>query len=128
MLAQSFPPAPSLREVLSSEIRRGTERQRCRLLVAEHGREAVGFLFAEVDAAGGPNDPAPAGWIHELYVVPELRRRGVAGALCAEADAFFRARAVQRVSVRVESGNSDALRYWQGRGFAERARILERLT
>jgi hypothetical protein len=35
---------------------------------------------------------------------------------------------VHRVSVRVESGNAEALRYWRERGYAERARILERFT
>jgi len=111
--------------VLASEIRRGTERQRCRLLV---GGERLGFLFAEVEPAGAPGDASPAGWIHELFVVPDARGRGIARALVAEADAFFAARGVQRVSVRVESGNAEALRYWQERGFAERARILERFT
>jgi GNAT superfamily N-acetyltransferase len=125
-LAPLAPPTPGLREVLASEIRRGTERQRCRLLVAESGGERLGFLFAEVEPAGAPGDGSPAGWIHELFVVPDARSRGIARALVAEADAFFAARGVQRVSVRVESGNAEALRYWQERGFAERARILER--
>ncbi len=112
--------------MLASEIRRGTERQRCRLLVAERGHERLGFLFAEVEPAGGPGEAPSSGWIHELYVVPDARGRGLAQALVAEADAFFAARGVQRVSVRVESGNAEALRYWQERGFTERARILER--
>lgn len=114
--------------MLASEIRRGTERQRCRLLVAERGRERVGFLFAEVEPSGMSGDPSPAGWIHELFVLPGARGHGIARALVAQADAFFSARGVQRVSVRVESGNAEALRYWRERGFTERARILERFT
>jgi ribosomal protein S18 acetylase RimI-like enzyme len=112
--------------VLAGEIRRGTERQRCRLLIAERDAQRVGFLFAEVEPAGGPGETQTSGWIHELYVVPAARRRGVGQALVAEADAFFAARRVQRVSVRVESGNAEALRYWRQRGYGERARILER--
>ncbi|MFI5316153.1 MAG: GNAT family N-acetyltransferase [Myxococcota bacterium] len=118
--------APNLREVLASEIRRGATRARCRLLVAERAGARVGFLFAEVEQAGG-GEVEPAGWIHELWVAPDERRSGVASALVAEADAFFAARGVRRVSVRVESANQDALRYWTRRGFGERARILERL-
>ncbi|HTO07751.1 MAG TPA: GNAT family N-acetyltransferase [Myxococcota bacterium] len=127
-LAPGDAPAPTLREVLGQEIRRGLSRARCRVLVAERGGAPVGFLFAEVEPGGGAADPAPLGWIHELWVVPAERRRGVAGALCAEADAFFHARDVRRVSVRVESANAEALRYWSRRGFADRARILERLS
>ena len=127
-LAPADAPALSLREVLAQEIRRGLARARCCVLVAERGPTPVGFLFAEVEPGGGGADPSPLGWIHELWVVPGDRRRGVASALCAEADAFFRARDVRRVSVRVESGNAEALRYWGRRGFADRARILERLS
>jgi aminoglycoside 6'-N-acetyltransferase I len=125
-LAPADPPAPALREVLGQEIRRGLARARCQVLLAERQGRAVGFLFAEVEPGGSGADPSPLGWIHELWVVPEERRRGVGSALCAEADAFFRAREVRRVSVRVESGNADALEYWARRGFADRARILER--
>lgn len=114
--------------MLAGEIRRGTERQRCRLLVAESGSQRIGFLFAEVEPGGPPGDVSPSGWIHELFVVPDARGRGVARALVVQADAFFAARGVQRISVRVESGNVEALRYWRERGYAERARILERFT
>jgi len=125
-LAPADPPAPAIRDVLANEIRRGMSRARCQVLVAERAGERVGFLFAEVEPAGAAADPAPLGWIHELWVVPEERGRGTASALVAECDAFFQARGVRRVSVRVESGNADALRYWSKRGFADRARILER--
>jgi GNAT superfamily N-acetyltransferase len=126
-LAPVTAPAPNLREALGREIRRGSSRARCRVLVAERGERRVGFLFAEVEPGGGGDDPA-AGWIHELWVVPDERGRGAAHALIQEAEAFFAAHGVRRVSVRVESGNADALRFWSRRGFADRARILERLT
>jgi ribosomal protein S18 acetylase RimI-like enzyme len=119
--------APNLREVLAGEIRRGMTRARCRLLVAERADARIGFLFAEVESRGD-TDPEAAGWIHELWVAPDERKRGVARALVTEADAFFAAHRVRRVSVRVESGNADALRYWTRLGFGDRARILERET
>jgi len=127
-LSPSSPSAPNLREVLANEIRRGTTRARCRLLVADRAGARLGFLFAEVEPVGGSAELAPTGWIHELWVAPDERRRGVASALVAEADAFFAARGVRRLSVRVESANEEALRYWTRRGFAERARILERVS
>jgi len=114
--------------VLAKEIRRGASRERCRLLIAERGSRRIGFLFAEVEPAGAGSEPSPLGWIHELWVAPDEREQGVASALVAEADAFFSARAVRRVSVRVESGNAAAVRFWSRRGFGDRARILERLS
>jgi diamine N-acetyltransferase len=125
-LAPGDAPLPVLRDVLANEIRRGTSRARCQVLVAERAGERVGFLFAEVEPEGAAADPSPLGWIHELWVVPDERRRGAASALVAATDAFFQAHGVRRVSVRVESGNAEALRYWSRRGFADRAHILER--
>jgi len=127
-LAPQEAPAPSLRSVLAEELARGIARSRCCVQVAERGGARVGFLFAEVEPSGRAGEAPPSGWIHELWVVPEQRRQGVAAALVAAADAFFAARGVTRVSVRVESANADALRYWSRRGFGERARVLERLT
>ncbi|HTO68688.1 MAG TPA: GNAT family N-acetyltransferase [Myxococcota bacterium] len=121
-------PAPSLRAALAEELARGIARERCRVLVAERDGAHVGFLFAEVEPAGRAGEPPAAGWIHELWVVPGERRNGIAAALVREADAFFAARGVRRVSVRVESANADALEYWARRGFVERARVLERLS
>lgn len=126
-LAPLHTSAPNIREVLATEIRRGASRARCSLLVGERAARRVGFLFAEVEPSGGAGDDA-AGWIHELWVAPDERGRGTASALLAAAESFFAARGVRRVSVRVESGNAEALRYWTRRGFGDRARILERVT
>lgn len=112
--------------MIASEVRRGARRDSCRLFVAENDVRLLGFVFAEIEGAGpGASDPPPA-WIHELWVEPEYRRRGIGGRLLAEAEAFFDARDVSRLSVRVESANRDGLEFWGRRGFAERARILER--
>ncbi len=87
----------------------------------------VAFLFAEIEAGAGPGGEPGTAWVHELWVEPEQRKRGVAAQLLAESDAFFRARGARRVSVRVESSNRAGLDFWSRLGFGERARILERV-
>jgi GNAT superfamily N-acetyltransferase len=69
---------------------------------------------------------ATTAWIHELFVLEEARGRGVGRALVASVDRFFESHGGPRTAVRVESGNRDALAFWQHLGFAERARVLER--
>lgn len=119
-LDPDYPSLPSLRETLLAETSRGLRSKQCRVLVAE---SAAGFAFTEVDARPGV---ASVGWIHELWVEPESRRRGVGRALVAAAEAFFDEGGGARLSVRVEGANREGLRFWERLGFAERARILER--
>lgn len=127
-LSEDYPVLPGIASVISSELRRAAARDSCRLFVAELEGALMGFLFAEIEGGSGPGaEPSPA-WVHELWVEPEFREQGVAAQLLAESDAFFAARGVKRVSVRVESANADALEFWARRGFGERARILERVS
>ena len=127
-LTPEYPVLASIREVIASEIRRGSSRDNCRLFVAELEGRLVGFLFAEIEPGAGPGgEPSPA-WIHELWVEPDQRKQGVAALLLAESDAFFHSRGVRRLSVRVESSNGASLDFWSRLGFGERARILERVS
>jgi len=126
-LDPDYPGVPCIREVLLKEIERGVRTRSCRLGVAQEGTQLVGFVFAEVERGAGPrHDGMGVGWIHELYVDPAWRQRGVARALLAFVDEFFEPRSPARISVRVESGNKDGLRFWLHRGFAERERTLSR--
>lgn len=130
-LDPSFPPLPGILRLLQREIRRGLRGGGCLVLVAESDAALLGFLFAEIES-GGSGRPAVAGtadgfgWVHEIYVEPGARLRGVGRALLEHAAEFFSGRGQTRVAVRVESGNPAALRFWERSGFRERARILER--
>jgi GNAT superfamily N-acetyltransferase len=127
-LDPDYPRVPCIREVLLKEIERGVRMRSCRVGVAEdEAQELVGFVFAEVERGAGPrHDDTGVGWIHELYVDSAWRQRGVANALLAFVEEFFAQRSPARVSVRVESGSKDGLRFWLRRGFAERERTLSK--
>ncbi len=123
-----YPLVPGIRAALGEEIGRGLLGGFCRLLVAELDGALVGFAFAEVERietrdASGPG----SSWIHELYVMPEARRSGMGSALVRAAEKFLEKRGGGRIAVRVESGNEDALRFWERRNFTDRARILEKI-
>ncbi len=125
-LTPEFPAMAGIREVIASEVRRGVQRVSSRLLVADDAARLVGFLFAEVETSNAPTTEPPSAWIHELWVEPERRGSGVGARLLREAETFFAERGVARLSVRVESANEVGRSFWERRGFAERARILER--
>lgn len=127
-LDPGYPPLPGVRGLLLREIERGLRARHCRLLVADAGDGAVGFLFAEVPISGGAAALADrSGRIHEVYVEPAWRRSGVGSALLGFADQWFKERSVFRVSVRVEPGNRGGMRFWKRSGFQSRAHILERV-
>jgi len=122
----------SLGKLLRAELSRALRSPKCRVSIAEESGAALGFVLAEVEQyrsleaglASGPGGGG-VGWIHELYVAPHARHRGVGRELASEALAFLRDRGYARASVRVEAANPDALGFWRCLGFAERARILE---
>jgi GNAT superfamily N-acetyltransferase len=119
-------PKPEV-EPLRAELQRGIRSTRCCLLVAEGAGGPVGFLFAEVDVRGPEGrERSTRGWLHETYVEAPSRGCGVAERLVREGYAWLQGQGVERVCVRVESSNPEALAFWLGQGFRERARVLER--
>ena len=124
-LDPGYPSSRNLLPALRRELARAMQEPRCRLFVAEVEGQLCGFLLAEIEREGDEGAP-PGGWIHELYVEADQRGRGIGSRLVADAQAFFAEWAGSRVCVRVEARNPEGLRFWQRRGFAERARILER--
>ena len=91
----------AFRDALSSEWTFG--------LVAQATRGPVGYLIGR-EAAG-------SGEILNLAVAPELRRRGVGGALLEEGLAAFRLRGATEVFLEVRESNLSAQALYLARGF-----------
>jgi len=119
-----YPLPPGLRAGLRAEIDRGLSRPSCAIWLAQFGGAPAGFCFAEAEPAAGPDDAGAMGWIHELWVAPEHRGRGIGVALVRRALGFLAERG-NRVSVRVEAANAHALAFWRARDFRTRAHVLE---
>jgi GNAT superfamily N-acetyltransferase len=126
-LDPGYPVPASLASGLRAEIERGLGAPGCAIWLALESGRAIGFAFAEAKAdSRAGDDEAVAGWIHEIWVEPSGRRRGVATALAEQARAFLRARG-SRIAVRVEAANAAALAFWSALGFHPRAHVLERI-
>jgi GNAT superfamily N-acetyltransferase len=118
-LDPDYPTTPGIRAALGRELDRGLKGAACRVYVAETGTELAGFVFAEVEAGG-------TGWIHELFVVEDERRQGLARRLVDRALLFLGERDASRHSVRVERLNEGGARFWEALGFLPRATIFEK--
>ena len=86
-------------------------------LLAWDGGEPVGL--AMLAASDDPPLFRPGRWaeLAALYVVPEARDRGVAGALLATGLAWARERGYERVRLWVTASNERARRFYERSGF-----------
>lgn len=75
------------------------------------------FLVASIESAIPIYATAEFGWIHDLYVVPAARRRGIARALTREAVARFRSLGVTQVRLETASFNDAARATFEAEGF-----------
>ena len=87
------------------------------VLVAEDDGHPVGFAYGQTF----PNDVAH---VNIVYVVPEHRRRGIAGALVAAFAARAKEQGVTHLTLDVDVGNEVGRIAWQRLGFVEWAQRL----
>ncbi len=95
------------------------------VLLAEVGEKIAGFICV-VSATRGdsPDDPALYAWVHDLFVRPEHRRRGVATTLMTAAESFVRSRGARELRLGVIERNGEARALYRRLGFRDYTRVL----
>lgn len=113
---------------LTYEYRQGSAEEiiRARLrsklfcvLCAFRGDVPVGFLVFSYQRLPGEyrcGGSSVIGYINDLYVSPDCRGDGIAGALVGEAKERMRASGVTTVELQVVGGNLTAERFWRSQG------------
>ena len=97
------------------------------VFMAEVGARTAGFICVVSATCGdSPDDPAVFAWVHDLFVRPEYRRRGVATALMAVAESFLRSRGARELRLGVIDRNADARVLYRRLGFRDYVRILSK--
>jgi len=71
-----------------------------------------------------PEDASAFAWIHELYVKPEHRRRGMASLLMTEAERFARGEKAHVLRLGVLDRNEGACTFYAKQGFGEQTHLL----
>ena len=95
------------------------------ILMAHYGEHTAGFVCVVAATRGeSPEDPSPVAWVHELYVKPAHRRRGVASLLMADAERFARGEGAHVLRLGVLARNAGARRFYARHGFGEQAHVL----
>lgn len=101
-------------ETWAARLARSTTSGIDRALAAEANGELIGLAWAKQDA----DDPAIVN-LFQMWVAPEARGQGVAGALLGEALRWAAERGAQAMQLGVTCSNVAALRLYQAAGFVE---------
>jgi ribosomal protein S18 acetylase RimI-like enzyme len=93
------------------------EARRAVVLVAEHAGEVVGYAYGAVEGADCMALRGEAGMLHDLYVLPGQRGRGLGRTLLTEAIAALDALGAPRFVLSTAERNGEAQRLFASIGF-----------
>ena len=116
-------------EALADVLKTLCKSRLCCLLAAEDESRIVGFISAallRLDRKLKNEDSAPVGIINDVFVLPELRGRGIASALCDAAEDWMRESGAKTVRAEVVSGNTGAFGFWKKRGCSDLYTVVSR--
>jgi len=114
-----------VRSALSAQLR----AKLCLVAVAEEGGALVGFLSAGVlrmDRKLFLPGSRALGMIHDLYLCPEHRGRGLARALLDRAEDWLAGQGITLVQCQVVEGNGLGGAFWARQGYAPTSATLSR--
>lgn len=87
------------------------------VLVADENGDVIGYAYAAAEGYDYMSLRGPAGVVHDIFVDPEFRGRGVGRLLLEAALAFLKERGVPRVVLTTAEGNDAARRLFAHAGF-----------
>lgn len=87
------------------------------VLVAERGRAVLGYVYAGLEPASWKELREACGFIHDVVVVEQGRRSGVASALIDAAAMWLKERGAPRVMLWTAEANEGAQRLFAQSGF-----------
>jgi GNAT superfamily N-acetyltransferase len=87
------------------------------ILVAEEGSTIIGYAFARPESASLVDLTDKAYWLHDLFLLPSARGKGVGKALLQAIGEIVRARGGRKLLLSVSPKNTVATRTFQALGF-----------
>ena len=98
------------------------------VFVAEDNGSLQGFvcLLAPVNPVEGGSNEAPYGFMSDLFVVPERRRRGIATMLNSRVEKQMQALGIAQLALRVTANNAVAREFYRRASYSEQFVVMSK--
>jgi ribosomal protein S18 acetylase RimI-like enzyme len=118
-------PESAEKTIIDQFIRPAMKSENSRIILAQDSGRIVGYSYAVIIEA----NPAMAkrdkyGYIHDLFIIPEYRRRGIGKQLFDEILKWLHSQDIERVELEVIVGNYLANSFWKKQGFSDHVHRL----
>lgn len=113
----SFKVRKNARSVFVKEMSGRENNRDCRLAVAEEEGKLIGFCYSYISLKPKYFKLERFGFIGDLYVKADSRRKGVGRMLVDDALAFFKMRKIRQIELLVADKNINTFKFWESIGF-----------
>lgn len=97
-----------------------------RIVVAEAKGRVIGYIVGEVHARRPIYPVGVYGFISDICVTAECRRRGVGRALIDALDSWFATQKVTSVELFAAALNPESVAFWRAMGYSDYLRLMRR--
>jgi ribosomal protein S18 acetylase RimI-like enzyme len=118
-LDSSFEVKPKVSARFAREIQDRLEDSNYRIAVAETDNELAGYCFSYVSRKPYFFKLGKFGFIGDLFVSEQYRRRGIGRLLVDDAHAFFERRGAEQIELLVATKNIDTIKFWEKLGYTK---------
>jgi GNAT superfamily N-acetyltransferase len=112
-----LPPGPNIEAGYGSFLEAELRDDAVVILVAERGSRVVGYVYAGIEPRSWKELRDVAGFVHDVFVEPDARNRGVGARLVAAAADWLAARGMPRVMLWTAERNARAQSLFARLGF-----------
>ena len=108
----------------STHLHDSLQSEDIQILVAVGKGKVIAYSIAEIHQHAPVLEKRTYGFISDLAVRPDYRRKGTGALLLSEMLAWFKSKGLSRIEVNVVVKNMVALSFWKKHGFQEYMHIL----
>jgi len=105
-------------------LRTAMKSENSLLLVALDGTKVVGYSYALIEESPDLIERMPFGYVHDMFITRDYRRRGIGEMMYGEIVKWFQMRNIKRIELGILPGNKPARSFWKKHGFTDYRRTL----